>query len=192
MTYMENIKTYFHNRDKKDARRYKKIICNNYRKWFLLLVIASVPGTVVGWLFRDLAKLAGGNLLAPGMGLFITGIVLLVADFFPRGKKIPRDHWLFCRIGYRPYPGAYRISGGFTAGYYPGSMPGLWMSEKICGKVCLSAVRACVHRIFYHRMYSYDRRFFGLAGLGRICGRRPGSGSGRLFFHQKSDKGIAE
>ena len=87
----ENIKTYFHNRDKKDARRYKKIICNNYRKWFMLLVIASVPGTVVGWLFRDLAKLAGGNLLAPGMGLFITGIVLLVADFFPRGKKIPRD-----------------------------------------------------------------------------------------------------
>ena len=66
----ENIKTYFHNRDKKDARRYKKIICNNYRKWFLLLVIASVPGTVVGWLFRDLAKLAGGESAGAGHGTF--------------------------------------------------------------------------------------------------------------------------
>lgn len=87
----ENIKIYFHNRDKKDARRYKKIISNNYRKWFLLLVLASVPGILVSWLLRDMAELAGENLLAPAMGLFITGIVLLVADFFPRGKKIPRD-----------------------------------------------------------------------------------------------------
>ena len=71
-----------------DIRRsYAIIIENGFCFWSLL----QFPGTVVGWLFRDLAKLAGGNLLAPGMGLFITGIVLLVADFFPRGKKIPRD-----------------------------------------------------------------------------------------------------
>ena len=86
-----NIKIYFHNRDKKDARRYKKIVSNNYRKLFLLLVIASFPAVLEEWFLQGMAKLAGENLLAPGMGLFVTGIVLLVADFFPRGKKIPRD-----------------------------------------------------------------------------------------------------
>ena len=87
----ENIKIYFYNRDKKDARRYKKIISNNYRKLFLLAVIASVPAILGDYLFRSITKLAGENLLAPGMGLLITGIILLVADFFPKGKEIPRD-----------------------------------------------------------------------------------------------------
>lgn len=87
----ENIKIYFHNRDKKDARRYKKIISNNYRKLFLLLVTASVPTALEGYILGNTTKLAGENLLAPGIGFFITGIVLLVADFFPRGKHIPKD-----------------------------------------------------------------------------------------------------
>ena len=87
----ENIKIYFYNRDKKEARRYKKIISNNYRKWFLLLVITSIPTALESYILQDMSNLAGGNLLAPGMGFFITGIVLLVADFFPRGKRIPRD-----------------------------------------------------------------------------------------------------
>ena len=115
-----------------------------------------------------------------------------MADFFPRGKKIPRDIGYSAALvigliqGLTVFPGVSRL------GIILAVCLAYGLSEKICGKVCLSAVRACVHRIFYHRMYSYDRRFFGLAGLGRICGRRPGSGSGRLFFHQKSDKGIAE
>ncbi|HJC09569.1 MAG TPA: undecaprenyl-diphosphate phosphatase [Candidatus Blautia merdigallinarum] len=87
----ENIRIYSHNRHEKDARRYKKIISNNYRKLFLLLVTATLPAMVETALLWNMADLAGGNFLAPGMGLFITGIVLLVADFFPRGKKIPRD-----------------------------------------------------------------------------------------------------
>ena len=77
----ENVRIYFHNRDKKDARRYKKVISNNYRKLFLLLVIASIPTALESYILQDMTRLAGDNLLAPGMGLFITGIVLLVADF---------------------------------------------------------------------------------------------------------------
>lgn len=87
----ENIKIYFYNRDKKDARRYKKIISNNYRKWFLLLVITSLPSALEGYFLQNMAKLAGENLLAPGMGFFITGIVLLVTDFFPKGNRIPKN-----------------------------------------------------------------------------------------------------
>ena len=54
----ENIRTYFHNRHEKDARRYKKIISNNYRKLFLLIVIAAIPTAVEGFLLQDVAELA--------------------------------------------------------------------------------------------------------------------------------------
>lgn len=87
----ENIKTYFHNRHEEDAKRYKKIVSNNYRKLLLLLLVSTIPTAVLGFLLRDFAAAAGQNLLAPAIGLFITGIVLFVTDFFPPGKKIPKD-----------------------------------------------------------------------------------------------------
>lgn len=88
---IENIKIYFHNRHEGDARRYKKIISNNYRKLLLLLILSTIPTAILGFLLQDLAEAAGQNLLAPAMGLFLTGIVLFVTDFFPVGKKIPKD-----------------------------------------------------------------------------------------------------
>ena len=50
-----------------------------------------VPTVIEGYLLQDGAALAGSNLFAPAVGLLITGIILLVADFFPRGRKIPKD-----------------------------------------------------------------------------------------------------
>lgn len=86
-----NVRTYFHNKHQQDAKRYKKIISNNYRKLFLLLFISTIPTGFLGFLLQDFVEQAGKNLLAPAMGLFITGILLLVVDFFPAGKKIPKD-----------------------------------------------------------------------------------------------------
>lgn len=86
-----NVRTYFHNKNHQDAKRYKKIISNNYRKLFLLLFVSTIPTAFLGFLLQDFVVQAGQNLLAPAMGLFITGILLLVVDFFPAGKKIPKD-----------------------------------------------------------------------------------------------------
>ena len=88
---IENIRIYRHNRHEKDARRYKRVVSNNYRKLFLFLFVSVVPTVIEGYLLQDAAALAGSNLFAPAVGLLITGIILLVADFFPRGRKIPKD-----------------------------------------------------------------------------------------------------
>lgn len=86
-----NVQTYFHNKHQQDAKRYKKIISNNYRKLFLLLFVSTIPTAFLGFLLQNVVAQAGKTLLAPAMGLFITGILLLVVDFFPAGKKIPKD-----------------------------------------------------------------------------------------------------
>ncbi len=67
-----NVWTYFHNRHQQDAKRYKKIISNNYRKLLLLLFVSTVPTAFLGFLLQNVVEQAGKNLLAPAMGLFIT------------------------------------------------------------------------------------------------------------------------
>lgn len=87
----ENVKVFFHNQNRQDARRYKKIISNNYRKLFVLLLVSTIPTALAGILFHDFSVQAGNNLLAPAIGFFITGVVLFVVDFFSAGRKIPKD-----------------------------------------------------------------------------------------------------
>ena len=55
------------------------------------MLVSTLPTAVEGILLEDLVLQAESNLLAPAIGLFITGIFLLVIDFFPAGKKIPKD-----------------------------------------------------------------------------------------------------
>lgn len=88
---LENVKIHFKNRHEQEAIRYKKLISNNYRKLLLLLLISTLPTVVEGVLFENLVQQAESNLLAPAVGLFMTGIFLMIVDFFPAGKKIPKD-----------------------------------------------------------------------------------------------------
>lgn len=89
--FFGNFRIYFRNRHEQEARRYKKVISNNYRKLFYLLLISTLPTAAAGIILGDLAEQARNNLLAPAVGFFITGILLLVVDFFPAGNKIPKD-----------------------------------------------------------------------------------------------------
>lgn len=113
--FVENIKIYFHNRNHQDAKRYKMIVSNNYRKFLLLLIVSTIPTAVEGYLFRNLASMAGKNFLAPAMGLFVTGVLLLIVDFFPAGKKIPKDISYRCAFvigifqGIAVFPGISRL-----------------------------------------------------------------------------------
>lgn len=86
-----NLKIFLHNKKADDARRYHKILQNNYRKFVVLIVISTIPTAVIGLLFQSLVVQASGSLLASGIGLLITSVLLLVTDYSPGGKKIPLD-----------------------------------------------------------------------------------------------------
>lgn len=88
---IENAKIFVHNKKDADAKRYKKIVHNNYRK-FVLLILCTIPLTgVIGLMMKDFVVDISKTLLAPGIGLLGTGILLLVIDFFKPGKRIPKD-----------------------------------------------------------------------------------------------------
>ncbi|MEI3138888.1 MAG: undecaprenyl-diphosphate phosphatase, partial [Lachnospiraceae bacterium] len=78
-----------HNKEK-DARRYKKILHNNYRRFVVMVLCATIPTAVIGYAARDLVTLASDSLLAPGIGLILTA-VFIIADVSENGKKIPKD-----------------------------------------------------------------------------------------------------
>ena len=80
-----------HNKKEKDARRYKKILHNNYRRFVVMVLCATIPTAVIGYAARDLVTLASDSLLAPGIGLILTAVFLIIADVSETGKKIPKD-----------------------------------------------------------------------------------------------------
>ena len=80
-----------HNKKEKDARRYKKILHNNYRRFVVMVLCATIPTAVIGYAARDLVILASDSLLAPGIGLILTAVFLIIADVSENGKKIPKD-----------------------------------------------------------------------------------------------------
>lgn len=80
-----------HNKKEKDARRYKKILHNNYRRFVVMVLCATIPTAVIGYAARDLVTLATDSLLAPGIGLILTAVFLIIADVSENGKKIPKD-----------------------------------------------------------------------------------------------------
>lgn len=86
-----NIHTFALNRIHKTSLRYKKIVHNNYRKFVVLILVSTFPTGVIGVLGKDLVEQAGETLLIPGICLLITGVLLLIADTVPEGRKMPRN-----------------------------------------------------------------------------------------------------
>lgn len=88
---LENFKIWIENRKNFDARRYQKVLGSNYRRLAFMVLTASIPTAIVGYLLHGPSWEAAGSLLSLGIGFLITGIILLVADMLQAGRKIPRD-----------------------------------------------------------------------------------------------------
>lgn len=87
-----NLKALIHNKiQETEDRRYKKILHNNYRKMAVMILVSTIPTGLIGYLLRDIVKKASQSLLACGLGLLITAVLLLVIDYWNYGDKIPKD-----------------------------------------------------------------------------------------------------
>lgn len=101
--------------------RYRKVLSTNYRRLAFSLLVTSLPTAVLGYLMHDIAELAFGSLFIPGVLLFITAVMLLVADLTPRGEKTPKTmkpvDALIAGIiqGFSVLPGLSRFGTGLSA-----------------------------------------------------------------------------
>lgn len=89
---ISNLKVWFYNKKYQKDERYRKLLATNYRKFSVLIVISAIPTGVIGYLLREIAEEASGNLLAPAIGFFITAILLLVTEYASaKSEKTPRE-----------------------------------------------------------------------------------------------------
>ena len=87
-----NLKVFLRNKiHDREEERYKKILHNNYRKLVMMIVISSVPTGILGYLLKGIVEAVSSSLLAAGLGMLITAILLLVVDYWDFGDKIPKD-----------------------------------------------------------------------------------------------------
>jgi undecaprenyl-diphosphatase len=126
-----NLMLFIHNKKTQEGLRYHKIVHNNYRKFVVLIILSTIPTAIIGVAAKSLIEAANKTLLVPGIGLLITGMLLLVSDFAGSGQKIPKD------ISY---------SNGFFIGIAQGlaTLPGLSRSG--------TTITACV-------LSGFDRKF---------------------------------
>lgn len=126
-----NLKTFFINKRFDEALRYRRVVHNNYRKFVLLVIVSTIPTGIIGYVGRELISFASTTLIVPGVCLFLTGLLLILADICEEGTKIPRD------IGY---------SNAFLIGIAQGlaTLPGLSRSG--------TTITACL-------LSGFDKRF---------------------------------
>ena len=128
MDLIGNASLYIHNRRTGDHLRYTKIICNVYRKFAVFLMLSMVPTMFIGYTARRLVAMSVSSKLIPGVGILITGIILLVIDLSQvGGTKAAKDAsfsnamWIGICQGLSVFPGFSRsgmtISAGLMSGF---------------------------------------------------------------------------
>lgn len=87
-----NLKVFLHNKiHEMEEKQYKKILHNNYRKLVVMILISTVPTGIVGYFLKGIVEQLSTSMLAAGLGLLVTAILLLVVDYWDPGDKIPKD-----------------------------------------------------------------------------------------------------
>ena len=86
-----NVVIFFRNKIKKETESYRRVICNGYRKFVMLIIVSKIPTGVIGFFGRDAVALASEILIVPGICLIITAILLFIADRIKDGNKLPKS-----------------------------------------------------------------------------------------------------
>lgn len=88
----KNLGVWFYNFSKRKLitekkKNYINVISTPYRRFVMLVLVTTIPTGIMGIVFDDVIEGASTALIIPGICLFITGILLLIADNTPAGVK---------------------------------------------------------------------------------------------------------
>ncbi len=86
-----NIRTLIVKLIKKEDAAYRRIIINSYRKFVLLIIVATIPTGIIGYIGQDLVTTCSEWLIVPGICLLITAVLLFVSDRIQDGTKRPKQ-----------------------------------------------------------------------------------------------------
>lgn len=68
-------------------KQYNKIISTPYRRYVMLIIIATIPTGIMGVLLKDLIETVSMTLIVPGICLLMTSVILLIADNVKDGRE---------------------------------------------------------------------------------------------------------
>lgn len=85
-----NVGTFLKNRLHHEEIPYRRVIHNSYRKFVMLVIVSTIPTGIIGIVGSDLVEMSEQILIVPGICLIITGVLLLIAQHHPDGKKTPK------------------------------------------------------------------------------------------------------
>lgn len=128
MDIIGNANLYIHNKRTGKHLNYARIINSSYRKFAVLLLVSMIPTAAIGYTARRLVVKSAVTPLMSGIGLLITGIILLVVDFSKSGgTRASRDAnyshamWIGICQGLSVFPGISRsgvtISAALLCGF---------------------------------------------------------------------------
>ncbi len=86
-----NLRTAIHADRTGEEVRYLKLMNTNYRKLSVMLLAASLPTAVIGFLLRAMIAERNESLLANGVGMLITAVILLVTDQIQPKNVTPKE-----------------------------------------------------------------------------------------------------
>lgn len=86
-----NVVIFFRNRINKESEGYRRIVCNSYRKFVMLVIVSTIPTGIIGFMGKDVVEMASEILIVPGICLIVTGVLLIVADRIKDGDKLPKS-----------------------------------------------------------------------------------------------------
>lgn len=93
--WLTNAGRFVGNLFRKKKKAYVPVVTSAYRKFVLLVLVSTLPTGAIGVLLQDVIEKASATLLAPGICLLGTAILLTVADYVTEGHKRPNQ------IGYQ-------------------------------------------------------------------------------------------
>ena len=88
--FFANIGIVFSHLTGKKETPYRRVICNSYRKFVMLVIVSTIPTGIIGIVASDLIEYASTVLIVPGICLIITSILLFIADRCREGSKTPK------------------------------------------------------------------------------------------------------